>query len=81
MNVAVKRTIQMQNLWIVVITKDAEGFKKLLLSGEPTTIDYPGPQPEAVLEEDKLIAVFPIPVKEENIKIIDVNDVFESPEN
>jgi zinc protease len=80
-NAAINRYIQMQNLWIVVITRDAEGFKKLLLSGEPTTISYPGPQPETVLEEDKLIAVYSIPVREENIKIIDINDVFESPEN
>lgn len=80
-NTAVRRHLQLQNLWIVVITKDAEAFKKKLLSGEPTTIDYAGPQPDEVLEEDKIIASYPIPVKEENIRIIDINEVFESPES
>ena len=79
-NSAIKRHLQLQDLRIVVITKNAEGFKQRLLSAEPTTIDYAGPQPEEVLEEDKLIAAYPIPVKEENIRIIDINDVFEAPE-
>jgi len=80
-NDAIRRYIQTQDLWIVVITKDAEDFKKKLLSKDPTTIDYAGPQPDTVLEEDKIIASYPIPVKEENIKIIDINEVFEAPQN
>ncbi len=78
---ALKKHLRMQNMWIVVITKDAEGFKQKLLSGEPTAIDYAGPQSEEVLAEDKIIASYPIPVKEENIRIIDINDVFEAPQN
>jgi len=77
-NSAIRRHIQIQNLWIVVITKDAEGFKEKMISGIPTPVDYMGPQPESLLEEDKIIAAFPVPIKEENIRIIDINDVLDN---
>jgi zinc protease len=76
-NAAVKKHLQAQNMQIVIITKDAEALKKKLLSAAPTAITYAGPQGKEVLEEDKIIAAFPIPVAEKDIKIISINDVFE----
>ncbi|MEJ2244851.1 MAG: pitrilysin family protein, partial [Acidobacteriota bacterium] len=80
-NKAIRQNIQIRNLWIVVITHDAEGFKGKLLSGLPTPIEYPASQPQELIEEDKEIAAFPIPVEEQNIRIVDINDVFESPDS
>lgn len=74
---AVRRRIQIRNLWIVTITRDAAGFREKLVSGIATPIEYSGPQAVQVLEEDKQIAVVPIPVREEDIKIIGIDDVFE----
>jgi len=76
-NSAIRKHLQAGNLWVVIITQDAEGMKEKLLEGTPTSIDYPGPQPDRVLEEDKVIASFPIPVKEGNIRIIPIAEVFE----
>jgi zinc protease len=76
-NNAIKKHLQSRDMWVVVITKDAEGFKKKLLSGSPTSISYAGPQPKEVTEEDKFISTYPIPASEQNIKIVNINDVFE----
>jgi zinc protease len=76
-NAAVKRHLQAKNLCVVFITQDAEGMRKKILSGEPTNITYAGSQPKEILEEDKIIASWPIPVKPENITILNINEVFE----
>jgi zinc protease len=76
-NGAIERRLQLRDMWVVVITKDAEGFKKKLLSGSPTTITYAGPQAKEVMEEDKIISAYPIPATEQNVKIININNVFE----
>jgi zinc protease len=76
-NDSIAKYLRAQGMWVIVITKDAEGFKKKLLSGQPTAITYPGTQPKEVLEEDKIISGYPVPVQEQNIKVVNINDVFE----
>ena len=76
-NASIRKYIQTKNLCIVVITRDAESFKRKLLSATPTGITYEGPQPKEVLEEDRAIAAFPIPVQEQDIRIVSIDDVFE----
>jgi zinc protease len=76
-NAAMKRHLRAGNMWVVLITQDAEGMKKKLLSGEPTPISYAGQQPKEVLEEDKVIASHPIPIEPENVTIVGINEVFE----
>jgi zinc protease len=79
-NTAIRKHLQAGNTWIVVITKNAEAFKKKLIAGAPSSISYAGPQTKEVLAEDKLISAFPIAVPEKNIKIVNINDVFETAE-
>jgi len=76
-NAAIKEHLQARNLWTVFITQDAEAMKKKLLQGAETNITYAGKQPQAVLDEDKIIATYPIPVTEKDITIVNINDVFE----
>ncbi|GAB4238024.1 MAG: hypothetical protein Kow00109_12230 [Acidobacteriota bacterium] len=76
-NAAVKRHLQADNFWIVFITEDAEGLKQKLLSGAETPIQYPTEKPAEVLEEDREIQKYPIPIREENIRIVPVEQVFE----
>jgi zinc protease len=78
-NEAIQYHLQTGNMWVVFITADAEGMKELLLSGEPTPITYAAPKPDELLEEDKLIAAFPIPVEEDDITILGIDEVFQSP--
>ncbi len=77
-NRAIRRHLEYDNLYIVMITQDAEGLKEKLLSGVPTPITYAADQSAEHMAEDAEIASFPIPVKAENITIIGINDVFES---
>lgn len=77
-NGAVQNHLQYDNLYIVMITRDAEGMKEKLLSGVPTPITYATEPSAEHMAEDAEIASFPIPVQAENITIIGINDVFES---
>ena len=74
---ALKTHIQDENLYLVVITANAEAFKKKLLSGEATSITYAGQRPAQLLAEDKIIASFPIKVKETDITIMPIDSVFQ----
>ena len=74
---AIKKHLQDDNMYLVVITSDAAGFKKKLLSGDPTSITYAGERSAALLAEDKIIASFPIKVKESDIAIIPIDKVFQ----
>jgi zinc protease len=76
-NGAISRNLQHANMYVVFITQDAEGLKQKLLSGVPTPITYAGPKSAAHMAEDAEIAAFPIPVKAENITIINITEVFE----
>jgi zinc protease len=76
-NAAVRRHLQHQSMYVVFITQDAEGLKRKLLSGMPTPIRYAGTKSAAHLAEDAEIAKFPIPVKEADITIVGINEVFE----
>ena len=78
MNQSIQGNLQYANMYLVFITRDAEEFKRLLLSGEGTYITYSGEKPPEIFAEDEEIANFPIPVMEENIPIIDINEVYES---
>lgn len=76
-NQAVRRHLRTGDFWLVMITRDAEGLKRRLVSGEPTPISYPAPKPPAILEEDELISRFPIPVSAEDVEIVSIQEVFE----
>ena len=78
-NQAIRKHLQTGNMWVVFITADAEGMKELLLSGEPTPITYAGQKPDELLAEDAEIAAFPIPVDEDDITMLGIEEVFQSP--
>jgi zinc protease len=76
-NAAVRRHLHSHGMYLVFITRDAEGLRQKLLSGEPTPIQYAGTQPDHILAEDREIARYPIPVTEADIRILRVEEVFE----
>jgi zinc protease len=76
-NSAIRRHLQYDNMFVVFVTADAEDMKRKLLSGEPTSITYAGEQSAELLAEDAEIAAFPIPVTEDKITIIGIDEVFE----
>lgn len=76
-NAAIRRHLQDDNMYVVVITADAAAFKQKLLAGSPTSITYAGTRPDALLAEDKIIASFPIKVSEADIRIVPIDKVYE----
>ena len=51
-------------------------LKKNLVDDTDSPIEYATPKPQEVLDEDKEIIVYNLPVKAENVKIITVEDLF-----
>ncbi len=76
-NKAIRKHIQANNLNMVIVTQNATQLKQKILSGDPTMLTYGGEQPADHVEEDKIIASFPIKVAAENIQIIAIEDVYE----
>lgn len=68
-NAAVKRHLNPNELNFVFVAKDADGLKKLLTEQPPTPISYPTPKSPEVLEQDKHIIAFPLPVHPSLIEI------------
>lgn len=77
-NEAIESNLQYESMYLVFITQDAEAFKAKLLSGEPTPISYAGEKPAELLAEDEEIASYPIPVEAGKIRIIGINDVYQT---
>jgi zinc protease len=75
-NAAVKKYWQYKNMQIVIVTKDAESLKKVLVTNTPSPYTYPTAKPESVLEEDKQISTFKLDIKPENVTIVPVTDLF-----
>ncbi|NOY57355.1 MAG: insulinase family protein [Calditrichaeota bacterium] len=75
-NAAIKKHLQYKNMKIAMVTQDAESLKKALVEDQPSPLKYSNPKPQAVLDEDKEIEAYPLKVKAENVKIVNIKDVF-----
>ena len=76
-NAAIRRHLQNRNMQMAIITPNGEEFRKQLLAAEPTPMTYNAPKPQEILDEDKLVEKWNIPLKPENIKLTPVDRVFE----
>jgi zinc protease len=76
-NAAIRKHLQNENLYLVIITADAAGMKQKILSGAATPITYAGTRNATLLEEDKTIATFPIRAKDSDITILPIDKVFQ----
>lgn len=75
-NSAIKKHLQYQNIKIAVVTNEAESFKKNLVSNAESPIEYSTPKSEEVYQEDKEIIKYHLPVTEDKVKILSVEDLF-----
>ena len=76
-NAAIKKHLKTDKMRVVMITKDAEGLRDEIVKNKPALITYPTSKPKEIIEEDKIIAKYPIKVKPENVTITPVEKVFE----
>ncbi len=76
-NAAIKKHLQFENIKIAIVTRGAEQFKNDLVAGTPSPVTYTTPKPESVLAEDKEIAVFPLGIAAEKVRIVPVDEMFQ----
>jgi zinc protease len=74
-NHAIRKYLRPTNLDIVIVTKDAQGMKNLILSGAPSSIQYVSPKPKEILEEDKAIGRYQLNVS--SVDILPAGRIFE----
>jgi len=76
-NAAIKKHIKPEQMHIVVVTPDPDKFKAALV-GERCTIQYqPGiTKSDLVKAEDEKIATYKLPLKPENITVVDSESFF-----
>ncbi|MBN2029606.1 insulinase family protein [bacterium] len=75
-NNAIQRHLQYENMKIAMITKNAKSLKKALTDDDPSPMEYATPKPPEVLEEDQKIEKYALDIKPENVKIVDVDEMF-----
>jgi zinc protease len=71
-NAAIRKHFQVGNVKVAMVTGDAEGLRDALVADAPSPVIYTSPKPQEVLDEDREIEVFPIPVKPESVRIVPV---------
>jgi zinc protease len=77
-NKAIKKHLQTKNMEIAIVTNDVQALKDALVSDAASPITYATPKPETVLAEDKQIVNYPLHITVDNVKIIPVNELFNS---
>jgi zinc protease len=75
-NAAIRKHLSAKDLDVVIVTKDAEGLKRQLVSDEFSSIRYEGEKPAELLEEDKAIGALKLAIAPENVTITPVEEVF-----
>lgn len=76
-NAAIKKHLRYHDLKIAMVTGDAEGLSAALASDIPSPMSYASEKSAEILAEDKEIAVFPLGIDPEAIRIVAVEDMFE----
>lgn len=75
---AIKKYLNFNNIYIAIITQDAEALKKALVENTPSPITYANPNmPKEILEEDLIYQTFPLDIKPENVKIAPASYFFQ----
>lgn len=76
-NAAIKKHLTARDLSVVVITRDAEGLKRALVSDAPSPITYDGDKPQSLLDEDKVIGARKLNIGADRVKVTPIEDVFD----
>jgi zinc protease len=75
---AIRKHLSIQNLAIAIVTDNAAAVQDKLLGEAPTPITYDtAGTPEEILQEDKIIEKFPLPISKANVRIVPVDQMFE----
>lgn len=75
-NKAIKKYLNYNNMKVAIVTKDAESFREALKNNTPSPITYSTPKADKVYREDKDIQDYKLNIPEENIKLMNVEELF-----
>jgi zinc protease len=75
-NAAIRRHLQVADLQIAVVTGEAESLREALVTDAPSPMAYASEKPAAVLEEDRVIATYPLGIPAQNVRIVPIEEVF-----
>src|SRR5207253_866975 len=76
-NRAIQKYLKPGGMRIAIITKDATGLRDAILNNRPSPITYNAAKPKEITDEDKLIEVYRINVRPEDVVIVPVDKVFQ----
>jgi zinc protease len=74
-NKAMKKHWSGKNLHVVVVTKDAEGLRDLLVKDDLSTVKYDAPKPQ-LEAEDKVIGTYKLGIDPAKVRIVNADDIF-----
>jgi zinc protease len=75
-NSAIKKYLQYDSMKIAIITGNGDTLLQQLVTDAPSPIQYTSPKSQSVLDEDKIISVFPLAIPKENAKVIGLEQLF-----
>jgi hypothetical protein len=61
---------------VAIVAKNGAALARRLRSFEPTPPSYVTPKPPDVLDEDKDIAVYPLSLRQEDVRVVKFTDLF-----
>jgi len=76
-NAAIRKHLRTDRISFVAVAGDAAGLKKELVSSEAAAIHYNSPPPAAILEEDKTVGEWPLGLREQDVMIVPLEQVFQ----
>jgi len=74
-NKAIRKHLSAKNLHVVIITKDAQGLRDLLLADGLSSLKYDAPKPD-LADEDRAIGGYKLNLRPENVRVVPVDSVF-----
>jgi zinc protease len=76
-NRVIKKSLQSENVQIVVVTKDAAAFRDAAIENKPSPITYTSPPAKDILEEDKIIEKYKLDFNPKEVQIVPVAQIFQ----
>ncbi len=78
-NRAIKKYLHPSDIKIAVVVDEGKGqeFLNAMMANAPSPIKYSSPVSQTILDQDKLIEVFPLAVNKEKSKVVSAKELFE----
>lgn len=76
-NAAIRKHLKPANLHFALVSALGDTLADRLAAGAPSPITYATPKPQSVLDEDKVIAAYPLAIDRKAIRVVPVDRMFE----